>query len=134
MPVCGFLGENKKPDEKNIFKNGDSNDLLTLQMKYAINKINSQYINKKNSIISPLCDAIIIVIIIFIIIILIFLIMIIIIILLITTRKKIKIIINIIVYIIINFQNTPISKIINNLNGSYIHTLFIKIFYDLFYM
>ena len=85
MPVCGFLGENKKPDEKNIFKNGDSNDLLTLQMKYAINKINSQYINKKNSIISPLCDAIIIVIIIFIIIILIFLIMIIIIILLITT-------------------------------------------------
>ena len=56
MPICGFLGENKKPDEKNIFKNGDSNDLLTLQMKYAINKINSQYVNKKNSIISPLCD------------------------------------------------------------------------------
>lgn len=50
MPIFGFLGENKKPDEKKIFKNEDANDLLTLQIKYALNKINAQYVNKSNLI------------------------------------------------------------------------------------
>ena len=56
MPTCGFLGDNKKTDEKKIFKNDDPNDLLTLQIKYAINNINAQYVNKTNEIMSPLCD------------------------------------------------------------------------------
>ena len=56
MPICGFLGENKKPDENKIFKNDDPNDLLTLQIKYAINTINAQYVNKTDSIKSPFCD------------------------------------------------------------------------------
>ncbi len=56
MPIFGFLGENKKPDEKKIFKNEDANDLLTLQIKYALNKINAQYVNKSNLIKLPFCD------------------------------------------------------------------------------
>ena len=42
--------------KKKIFKNDDPNDLLTLQIKYAISNINAQYVNKTNEIMSPLCD------------------------------------------------------------------------------
>jgi hypothetical protein len=59
MSVDSFLGENnRKPDLKNIYNNDDPNDLLTLQIKYAINKISSQYYDKNNTAMfpSPLCD------------------------------------------------------------------------------
>jgi hypothetical protein len=51
------LGENKKPDEKKIYKNGDNDDLLNLQIKYALRNISEEYsAYSSNSITSPLCD------------------------------------------------------------------------------
>ena len=46
MPISGFLGENKKPNVKKIYKKDGQNDLLTLQIKYAISKIRSEYEEK----------------------------------------------------------------------------------------
>jgi hypothetical protein len=51
------LGENKKPDEKNIYKNGDNDDLLNLQIKYALRNISEEYsAYNSNLITSPICD------------------------------------------------------------------------------
>jgi hypothetical protein len=51
------LGENKKPDEKKIYKNEDNDDLLTLQIKYALGNIGEKYFdNNLNLISSPICD------------------------------------------------------------------------------
>lgn len=56
-PFASFLGENKKPDEKKIYKNGDNDDLLNLQIKYALRNISEEYsAYSSNSITSPLCD------------------------------------------------------------------------------
>ena len=56
-PFLGFLGENKKPDEKKIYNNRDNDDLLTLQIKYALNKIKAQYsVNNIYIINSPICE------------------------------------------------------------------------------
>ena len=55
-PFIGFLGENKKPDEKKIYKNWDNDDLLTLQIKYALSNISEKYFdNNLNLINSPIC-------------------------------------------------------------------------------
>ena len=57
MPISGFLGENKKPNVKKIYKKDAQNDLLTLQIKYAISKISSEYEEKKNELTKlPFCD------------------------------------------------------------------------------
>jgi len=57
MPISGFLGENKKPNEKTIYQSESQNDLLTLQIKYAISKISEEYYDKNNDLIkSSLCD------------------------------------------------------------------------------
>jgi len=39
----GFLGEKNKPNKKQIYKNDDHDDLLTLQIKYALSKMSAQY-------------------------------------------------------------------------------------------
>ena len=57
MPISGFLGENKKPNEKKIYQSESQNDLLNLQIKYALSKISEEYYDKNNDLIkSPLCD------------------------------------------------------------------------------
>ena len=56
-PFIGFLGENKKPDEEKIYKNGDNDDLLNLQIKYALRNISEEYsAYNSNLITSPICD------------------------------------------------------------------------------
>ena len=56
IPISGFLGANKKPNVKKIYKRDGQNDLLTLQIKYAISKISSEYTEKKNDLIKlPFC-------------------------------------------------------------------------------
>lgn len=56
-PFISFLGENKKPDEKKIYKNGDNDDLLNLQIKYALRNISEEYsAYNSNLITSPICD------------------------------------------------------------------------------
>jgi len=39
----GFLGSKSKPNKKQIYKNGDHDDLLTLQIKYALSKMSAEY-------------------------------------------------------------------------------------------
>ena len=39
----GFLGVKNKPDLKKIYKNDDQDDLLTLQITYALSKMSAQY-------------------------------------------------------------------------------------------
>ena len=39
----GFLGAKNKPDVKKIYKNQDPDDLLTLQIKYALSKMSAQH-------------------------------------------------------------------------------------------
>ena len=39
----GFLGGKNKPNRKHIYKNDDNDDLLTLQIKYALSKMSAQY-------------------------------------------------------------------------------------------
>ena len=39
----GFLGGKNKPNRKQIYKNDDNDDLLTLQIKYALSKMSAQY-------------------------------------------------------------------------------------------
>ena len=39
----GFLGENKIPDVKKIYKEEDANDNLTLQIKFALKKMEQEY-------------------------------------------------------------------------------------------
>ena len=57
MPISGFLGENKKPNEKKIYQSENQHNLLTLQIKYALNKISEEYYDKNFDLIkSPLCD------------------------------------------------------------------------------
>jgi hypothetical protein len=57
IPFIGFLGENKKPDEKKIYTNGDNDDLLTLQIKYALSNISEKYFDSNLNLIgSPICD------------------------------------------------------------------------------
>ena len=41
--VEGFLGENKAPDVTKIYKEEDSQDLLTLQIKKALKKMEQEY-------------------------------------------------------------------------------------------
>ena len=58
-PFSGFLEENKKPDEKKVYKNGDSDDLLTLQIKYALSNISEKYFDIDNNlklVRTPMCD------------------------------------------------------------------------------
>ena len=56
-PFIGFLGENKKPDEEKIYKNGDNNDLLNLQIKYALRNISEEYSAYNSNLITlPICD------------------------------------------------------------------------------
>ena len=38
----GFLGDNNKPNVQKIYKNDEQNDLLTLQIKYALGKMTSE--------------------------------------------------------------------------------------------
>ena len=46
----GFLGGKNIPDEKKIYNHQDNDVLLSLQIKYALNKMGYQYsINKKTS-------------------------------------------------------------------------------------
>ena len=46
----GFLGEKNKPNKKHIYNNGDHDDLLTLQIKYALSKMSAQYsVNNLNN-------------------------------------------------------------------------------------
>ena len=50
----GFLGENKIPDVKKIYKEEDKNDELTLQIKFALKKMEREYFlnynnNKRNN-------------------------------------------------------------------------------------
>lgn len=57
MPILGFLGENNKPDLKKIYENEDKNNLLNLQIMYALKGISAQYADKNyESCKSPLCD------------------------------------------------------------------------------
>ena len=57
MPISGFLGENKKPNEKKIYQSENQNNLLTLQIKYVLNKISEEYYDKNLDLIkSPICD------------------------------------------------------------------------------
>ena len=44
----GFLGGINKPDEKKIFLNNDCDNLLTLQIKYALNKVSNNYSANEN--------------------------------------------------------------------------------------
>ena len=55
-PFTDFLGENKKPDEKKIYRNGDNDDLLNLQIKYALRNISEEYSYRSNLITLPICD------------------------------------------------------------------------------
>ena len=44
IPVTGFLGNSKKPNIKKIYHNNNAQDnLLSLQIKYNLNKIKSEY-------------------------------------------------------------------------------------------
>ena len=45
----GFLEGNKKPDETKIYKNNENDNLLTLQIKYALNRMREQYKANKSS-------------------------------------------------------------------------------------
>ena len=57
IPILGLLGEKNKPDEKKIYENDDKNNLLNLQIIYALKSISGQYASKNNeSIKSPICD------------------------------------------------------------------------------
>ena len=41
--IIGFLGEKNKPNKRQIYKIDDNDNLLTLQIKYALSKMKSQY-------------------------------------------------------------------------------------------
>lgn len=45
----GFLEGGNKPDEKQIYKNNKGDNLLTLQIKYALNRMREQYKANKSS-------------------------------------------------------------------------------------
>ena len=45
----GFLGGKNIPDEKKIYNHQDNDDLLTLQIKYALHKMSLQYSINKNT-------------------------------------------------------------------------------------
>lgn len=45
----GFLEGNKKPDETKMYKNNENDNLLTLQIKYALNGMREQYKANKAS-------------------------------------------------------------------------------------
>lgn len=42
------MGGINKPDEKKIFLNNDCDNLLTLQIKYALNKVSNNYSANEN--------------------------------------------------------------------------------------
>jgi hypothetical protein len=50
----GFLGEKNKPNKKQIYKNEDNDDLLTLQIKYALSKMSAQFSVNNLNINKPL--------------------------------------------------------------------------------
>ena len=57
----GFLGEKNKPNEKKIYKNQENDNLLSLQIKYALSKMREQYsVNKpifnKTSNLNNFCE------------------------------------------------------------------------------